>query len=252
MSAKRLECIEIRVHGRRSLSDVHPGTRRRTWMDQTNGAFAYRCVPLVMANVHGWEIRCPEGFSAVWDGNDEPEAIAFSSDDSQALPVETHFGHGILTFPLEVIFRTDPGTALWVSGPPNAPKDAIQPLTGLVETDWMPFSFTMNWKFTRAHTPIRFEAGEPFCQVFPIQPAALEDYQPITRRLTEADPYHGQFSVAYLKRTALETVKAKHGVTIEELRYQRWYAKGEMPDGSAKAPNHRNDLNIKPFARKDD
>ena len=36
-----------------------------------------------------------------------------------------------------------------VTGPFNQPKDAIQPLTAIVETDWAPFTFTMNWKFTR-------------------------------------------------------------------------------------------------------
>ena len=31
----------------------------REWMDQTTERFAYRCLPLTIANTHGWEILCP-------------------------------------------------------------------------------------------------------------------------------------------------------------------------------------------------
>ena len=37
------------------------------------------------------------------------------------------------------------GWSMWAMGPPNHVKDGIQPLVGLVETDWLPFPFTMNW-----------------------------------------------------------------------------------------------------------
>ncbi len=48
---------------------------------------------------------------------------------------------------------------MWVGGPPNHIKDGIQPLTGLVETDWLPFPFTMNWMFTRKGS-VRWERGQ--------------------------------------------------------------------------------------------
>ena len=51
---------------------------------------------------------------------------------------------------------------MWAMGPPNHIKDGIQPLVGLVETDWLPFPFTMNWIFTRPGR-VRFAKGEPFC-----------------------------------------------------------------------------------------
>ena len=37
--------------------EIRPARTRRRWMDDTPGAFAYRCFPLSMANAHGWEIR---------------------------------------------------------------------------------------------------------------------------------------------------------------------------------------------------
>ena len=40
-----------------------------------------------------------------------------------------------------------------VQGPINRPKDGIAALPGIIETDWSPYSFTMNWMFTRPGTP---------------------------------------------------------------------------------------------------
>ena len=88
------------------------------------------------------------------------------------------FGQGMLTFHIEGIFRTPPGWNLWIGGSPNQAKDGIAPLTGVVETDWSPFTFTMNWRFTRPDHWVRFEAREPICFFFPVQRALLEDIKP--------------------------------------------------------------------------
>ena len=61
-----------------------------------------------------------------------------------------------------------------VQGPINRPKDGIAALSGIIETDWSPYSFTMNWMFTRPGTPVRFEKGEPYCHIFPVSCGALE------------------------------------------------------------------------------
>ena len=63
--------------------------------------------------------------------------------------VKSHFSHGIITFHPGYLFRTPEGWSMWAGGPPNHVKDGVQPLAGLVETDWLPFPFTMNWVFTR-------------------------------------------------------------------------------------------------------
>ena len=41
------------------------------------------------------------------------------------------------------------GWNTFVTGPMNGIKDGIAPLSGVIETDWSPYSFTMNWRFTR-------------------------------------------------------------------------------------------------------
>ena len=70
------------------------------------------------------------------------------------------FGQGVLPFHIQGLFRTPPQWNLWVGGSPNRFKDAIQPLTGIIETDWSPYTFTMNWRFTRPGQWISFEEGQ--------------------------------------------------------------------------------------------
>ena len=38
---------------------IRPAEPTREWMDRTRLSFAYRCLPLNIANAHGWEILCP-------------------------------------------------------------------------------------------------------------------------------------------------------------------------------------------------
>lgn len=244
MDDTRIELL--RIPDGPALDQVRPGERRRAWMDETPGAFAYRCLPLTMANLHGWEVLCPLDVSAEWDGGQGADAITLTGADPDTARISSHFGSGILTFEIRLIVRTPPGTHLWLTGPPNRPKDAIQPLSGLIETDWMPFTFTMNWKFTRANTPVRFKAGEPIAFFFPLNADAIQAFQPTLGTLSSQHPDFGQYKVAHTKRGAFDALREQHGVEVEELRFQGWYMRGEVPDGSAKAPAHRAALNVKP------
>ena len=47
---------------------IRPAEPTRPWMDQTPESFAYRCLPLNIANAHGWEILAPAAFDAYWNG----------------------------------------------------------------------------------------------------------------------------------------------------------------------------------------
>ena len=122
----------------------------RGCMDRSVQGFAYRCLPLNIANAHGWFLLNPIAFVARWNGGPEVGAVSLYAHaaDTQLL-ASSHFGQGVLTFNVNALVRTDPGYDLMVTGPLNQPKDGIQPLTGVVETDWAPFTFTMNSKFTR-------------------------------------------------------------------------------------------------------
>ena len=95
--------------------------RRREWMDLTSDRFAYRCLPLAIANQVGWEILCPASFSARWNGKNGLDAIRIKFDGPESALVGSHFGHGVLTFTLGYLFRTTKSHNLWVKGPTNLP-----------------------------------------------------------------------------------------------------------------------------------
>ena len=236
--------------------DIQPANKRRDWMDATSGSFAYRCLPLTMANTHGWEIRCLSGFEAEWNGGDRPEDVRVIADpgaesDPDGQP---HFGHGILSFGHEVIFRTSRGLNLWVSGPANSFKDAIQPLSGLVEADWMPFTFSMNWKFTRPHTRIRFEKGEPYCQIFAVPRGLVRSLDPVMGHVEDHPELKHQYDVGKRKREFRRVVEGLRPgyVAPAKLRFQGWYARGVLPDESAVIDGHELPQQAKPFLGKED
>jgi hypothetical protein len=146
--------------------------RERPWMDASTNKFAYRCLPLSIANQTGWWVHNPVGFTAVWNGLPGIGSVKFLFDVEPELWskwIHDQFGQGLVSWSVPFIFRTRPsGSRLLISGPVNSFKHCIQPLTAIIESDWMHMSFTMNWKITSAHTPVRFDAGEPIAQVIPV------------------------------------------------------------------------------------
>ena len=151
----------------------------------------------------GWEILCPFGFSAEWNGGPRQEDIVITPDRPQHDLdhfVTSHFSRGVLTMHPQYLFRTPPGWGMMCSGSPNHVKDGIQPLVGLIETDWLPFPFTMNWIFTRPGR-ITFEKGEPFCFINLIEHKKVEQFQPIIRTLESNPVMKGQFEAWNRART---------------------------------------------------
>lgn len=234
--------------------DIRPASNRRDWMDATTERYAYRCLPLSIANAHGWVICCGGSFEVEWNGGNRPQDIRVSLKGDGEVKAEGHFGYGIVTISNLAMFRTEPEYNLWVSGPPNSFKDGIQPLSAVVETDWMPYSFTMNWKITRPNHPIRFEKGEPYCFFFPVARGLVEQMEPALRDLREDPESKRLFEYAGNLRNFLADVKnMKKDATLDPksdkaLRFQRWYMQGTMPDGSSAFEKHQKSLEIKPFA----
>jgi hypothetical protein len=166
----------------RESQPIDTAPASRDWMETSPERFALRCLPLTIANASGWMLLNQTDFAAEWNGGPAPADVKVTQlwdaatatkaaqtqfvisstgavvggdgrgvaiDPSPYPPVSGHFGCGVLTFRVSYLFRTPPGVNLWVKGPPNQPQDGIAPLEGIIETDWSPSTFTMNWKFTR-------------------------------------------------------------------------------------------------------
>lgn len=234
---------------------LRPAPRFRDWMDATPDRYAYRCLPLNIANACGWQVLLASGFTAVWDGSAATDAITITPDDNRRgpsvhLPI-SHFGSGILTFHLQALFRTEPGVQLFVTGPLNEAKDGISPLSGIIETDWAPYSFTMNWRFTRPSCPVHFAAGEPYCQFFPLGLAGLEAIEPEFKAL-ESDPELAAAHQAWAesRRHFLQELPVA-GSSANTEGWQRGYFLGQLPNGQRARIEHRTKLQIQPFQSSD-
>src|SRR6185503_1345438 len=64
--------------------ELRPAPRRREWMDETREKMAYHCLPLVIANLHGWEMVCPFGFTARWNGGARMADLTIAIDEADA------------------------------------------------------------------------------------------------------------------------------------------------------------------------
>ncbi len=233
--------------------EIVPAGRWREWMDQTEHRWANRCLPLLMANMSGWWILNRHAFTATWHGGDGQGAISIEYDEdvpaSERL-ANSDFGYGILTFGIPYIISTDAGWDLLARGPANLPRDGIAPLEGLIESDWSPATFTMNWKFTRVGASTRFEAGDPFCMLVPQRRTDLERVVPRSRQLEENPELLAAHSQWGRRRHELAVLKfvsqfgQVEGVTRDA--WQKDYFKGQTMDGD-EAPDHRTKRRLRPF-----
>ncbi len=231
----------------RAPLDIRPAPVSRDWMDRTPDRFAYRCLPLNIANTHGWEIGCDETFEAVWNGRPGLGDIRIRTLDNAQAPAISHFGSGVLTFHVACVFRTEPGWNLMAMGPPNRPKPAIQALTGVIETDWAPYGFTMNWIFTEPNRPVQFMKGEPFCFIFPVPRGALEQVEPEFRDMrSDADLLEQHTSWTKSRQSFIEDLPDPNSAAAQQ-KWQRTYHHGRRPDGKPGTPDHQTKLSLKPF-----
>jgi len=229
---------------------IIPAPLERDWMGATDKGYPYRCLPLNIANTHGWVILNPTPFMAEWNGQEHQAGLSIQSLDvnNRKLLVESHFGLGVLTFRIPCLFRTEAGYDLWVGGPPNNIKDGIQPLTGIVESDWGPFDFTMNWKFTRPDAPVFFAGNEPICCFFPLRRGLLETVEPIIMGFPDDGRLQREFEAWKSARRRFNEDLKIMGSSARAERWQKEYFRGRSNVGEAPA-DHKTKLRVKEFAK---
>lgn len=220
-------------------TDIRPGLVQRDWMDALPQRFGYRCLPLNIANSFGWDILCSSTVgvrNVTRDGKDELEIRHADPNRPSAV---SHFGSGILTFHIPVLFRTPKGTALHVSAPANQIRPGAHPLTGVVEADWLNFTFTMNWMITEKDRWVTFEKGEPICTVFPVDLAALEATQIELRDLNDDPECANAYRIAAQSRENFNASLKSGDPAAVKQGWQRDYFQGQD------APNHRTKLSLR-------
>ncbi len=172
-----------------------PASPSRDWMDRVPGRHAYRCLPMAIANTYGWEVLSPCHFAIDWNGGDRQADLTFRGlDDFPFLShfVTSNFAMGIVTMHTGYMFRTPPGWNLMAAGPINLPKHGVAALSGVIETDWLPYPFTMNWQMTAPGT-VEFHRGEPFCLVYPVAQNGVEAFAPEIREIDDDPELKQQF-----------------------------------------------------------
>lgn len=223
------------------------GGPTRAWMNATPNRFAYRCLPMVIANQWGWMIETRHRVEAVWDGSQPPEGLVVTADgDKKIITASSHFGSGVLTFNIGFLFRTPPGFNLHVRGPANCPKDGACALEGIVETDWVDSTFTMNWKLTRPHHPVVFEAGEPVAMISPVRRGQLEEFLAEIQPLS-ANPAMLESYTAWSKsRDSFNADLKVAGSAAKKAGWQKDYTRGRTISGET-APEHQTAIELKDF-----
>ncbi len=224
---------------------MRPGELKREWMDRTRDRFAYRCLPLTIANQSGWDLLCPASFTAIWNGGDSIHDLYVKCDDP-APGAMSHFGHGVLTFEVSVLFRTAPGHNLWVKGPPNHPKDGICPLEGIVEADWSSATFTMNWKLTRPNHTVEFVQGEPFCRIVPYPRHYLGRFETATVSINDAPEVRERYEQWSRSRRQFNEELGSRAEAPKKMSWQKHYHHGRDSLGG-RFEDHETKVRIKPF-----
>lgn len=135
----------------------------------------YKCLPLTIGNMQGFVFSLPFGLEVFWNGgiqSDDMKLTPYNFDEKLKKMNHVHltseFGHGILTAHFPLMLKTPPGVNLMTIAPPNYPLPGISPMTGVVETDNLRFTFTLNFKIDLPNTLIKIEKDYPIMGILPI------------------------------------------------------------------------------------
>lgn len=220
---------------------IEPASKKRQWMTETDAEYAYRCLPLNIANQHGWAVYLKSDIMFSWDGGISKDSIKIHQDNTKL--AHSHFGHGILTFNLPFLIRLDPNHNLYITGAPNHHIPYMHPCTGIFEADWAPYSFTMNLRITEKNRYIAFSKKDPICFFFPVRRKLVDDTVATFTDLKNQEPEYKEMYEKF-NSNRIEFVPGE-----DNDGWQKHYFKGQYADGS-KCPygtNHQTKIKLDKF-----
>lgn len=144
---------------------------QRSWFNP----FFYKCLPLAIGNMQGFIFSLPYKISVFWNGGNFPEDIfiKYFEDFEKYKNInfiypKSEFGNGILTLHFPLTLKTPPGINLMTIAPPNFPLVGLSPMTGVVESDNLRFSFTLNIKIDLPNIELVIDKNTPLVGLLPI------------------------------------------------------------------------------------
>lgn len=221
---------------------IVPSKVRRNWMDITPNKFAYRCLPLSIANQCSYDVLAPSSIKAKWNGDMSYDAVIVEYLDEHNFDyASSEFGSGVLTFHVDFVINSSPNTCLFVKGPANSYKQKINALEAIVETHWLPFTFTFNWMFNEPGEVV-FSKNEPMFSFFPINLDYIESFSTEVAFLEDNHDLHNSY-------TAYADSRKQHLIngTTNGADWQKYYMKGISPINLAPNENHKSTLSLKEF-----
>ena len=228
-----------RIHKNDNVT-IETSRDKRDWMENTPHKFAYRCLPLSIANQHGWCFYLKNPISFMWDGKPALDCIKFYENPDGV--ASSSFGNGIVTFHINFLVRVPEGYSIYISGAPNHFITDIQALTGVYEADWAPYSFTMNWKVTNAFSTITFTENDPICFFFPVKRDSIEQFKIEVKDIEDNPELHKQYNQFNFSRN--EFIENLRYVTNPSEGWQKHYFQGKYPDGSKCPFDHKTKLKL--------
>ena len=206
---------------------VVPLTAKRNWMNKSRDKFAYKCIPLNIANQYGYAVLCPEDFTIDWWGGTEEKDVDFqvtSKNDYFKDHLHSYFGGGTFTIHVDFIIRTPEGFSTYIRGVPNETKQGLKPLDAIVETDWLSYTFTYNFLLIEPGS-YSFKKGEPLFVFFPIERNTVENFDLIESHIKNHKELLEDFTHYHNKRIDAITGPLKKPV------WQYFYRDGTKSSG---------------------
>jgi hypothetical protein len=208
---------------------IVPLSAKRKWMNKTKEKFAYKCLPLTIANQYGYAVLSPADFTVDWWGGSSVGDVDFkvTSDDENIVNYFHHyFGDGTFTIHLDFIIKTPAGFSTYIRGIPNETKGGIKALDAIVETDWLPFTFTYNFLITEPGT-YTFKKDEPLFIFFPIERNTVENFSIEESWIENDEAFFKDFEDYEKERTiAIDTMP-----NDKRAKFQFFYRDGVKASG---------------------
>jgi hypothetical protein len=213
------DVIIYRLDDAGTAFQIEPMNMQRSWMHKTTDKFAYKCLPLGIANQYGWQVLSPVDFSVSWYGGERQEDIVVESDDPDfdkyRHSFNSHFANRVFTINHDFIVTTPENYSLYIRGVPNKEYGILRPLDAIVETDWLPFTFTYNFRFMEIGT-VHFKKGEPLFCFFPVERNTVENFKIKEKNIKENPELLDKF----------EDHSYNRSVANRDGKFQRFYING--------------------------